>query len=119
MTFSSEQQNDVFDKTSGNCAYCEKQLAWSNYGREGSRGAWEVDHRIPLSRGGTDHLNNLSAACIDCNRAKGDMTAREFNVAIQRVGSGQQRSNFWNGVATVGALAFLWWLFFGRDGQRQ
>lgn len=34
------------------------------------RPADEVDHRIPLSQGGTDSLSNLSAINRDCHRAK-------------------------------------------------
>ena len=32
----------------------------------------EVDHRVPRSRGGTDHLENLQLLCPSCNRIKGD-----------------------------------------------
>lgn len=43
------------------CHYCGK-----------SEDKMEVDHLIPVSKGGTDELNNLVAACQKCNRAKGD-----------------------------------------------
>ena len=76
--YSKELLSYVYDKTDGYCFYCGKKLAWTNYGRFGRRGAWEVDHGLPTSRDGTDHLNNLHAACIDCNREKGDMTATEY-----------------------------------------
>ncbi len=32
----------------------------------------EVDHVIPQSRGGHDHLDNLQLLCSHCNRIKGD-----------------------------------------------
>ena len=32
----------------------------------------EVDHVVPLARGGTDELENLQVACHRCNRLKGD-----------------------------------------------
>lgn len=32
----------------------------------------EVDHIIPVSKGGTDDLSNLKTACWNCNRGKGD-----------------------------------------------
>ncbi|MCU4677647.1 HNH endonuclease [Catenovulum sp. 2E275] len=47
-------------------------LAKKNYGVVGMRGAWEVDHSIPISKGGSNHLNNLFPACIPCNRKKGN-----------------------------------------------
>jgi 5-methylcytosine-specific restriction endonuclease McrA len=31
----------------------------------------EVDHIIPLNRGGGDDMDNLVTACKDCNRGKG------------------------------------------------
>ena len=30
----------------------------------------EVDHRIPLSKGGTNHLGNLVVLCVLCHKAK-------------------------------------------------
>jgi 5-methylcytosine-specific restriction protein A len=32
--------------------------------------ATEVDHIIPLSRGGTSRTNNLQAICTECNKQK-------------------------------------------------
>jgi len=32
----------------------------------------EVDHKIPVSRGGTDDETNLITKCFNCNRGKGD-----------------------------------------------
>lgn len=37
-----------------------------------SRQATEVDHIVPRSKGGTDDMANLQAACDPCNRAKSD-----------------------------------------------
>jgi hypothetical protein len=34
----------------------------------------EVDHKIPVAKGGTDSLNNLWTLCIDCNRGKSDLS---------------------------------------------
>jgi len=33
-----------------------------------------VDHIIPISKGGTDDLNNLVAACARCNYSLGNKT---------------------------------------------
>ena len=33
----------------------------------------EVDHKIPVSRGGTDDEKNLITKCFNCNRGKGDL----------------------------------------------
>lgn len=37
-----------------------------------------VDHRTPLSRGGTHADENLAGCCNDCNHKKGWLTEEEF-----------------------------------------
>ncbi len=75
--FSDEELAVVFEKTEGACRYCGKRLSWSNYGRVGARGAWEVDHSVPVSRGGTNYYRNLWPACVACNTDKGTLTGSE------------------------------------------
>ena len=72
MGFDDEELSAVCDKTHGYCYYCGKRLSFVNYGRIGERGAWEVDHSVPKSRGGTSYHRNLVLACVDCNREKKD-----------------------------------------------
>ena len=74
MKVNNERLNRIYDKTRGKCHLCHKQLAFINYGVFGARGTWEIEHSKPKSRGGTDHLNNLFAACIVCNRQKNNGT---------------------------------------------
>ena len=74
MKDTKERLNKIFDKTRGKCHLCHKLLVFSNYGVMYSRGAWEIEHSIPRSKGGTDHLNNLYASCIKCNRQKSNGT---------------------------------------------
>ncbi len=68
--FDNETRRAVFAKSNALCHLCWKPIAFSNYGNHGARGAWEIDHSVPKSQGGTDHLNNLYAAHTICNRAK-------------------------------------------------
>jgi 5-methylcytosine-specific restriction endonuclease McrA len=37
-----------------------------------------LDHKLPLSRGGTNEIENLVPACRRCNHRKGKKTAEEF-----------------------------------------
>lgn len=69
--YDEERLREVFEYGDGECACCGKQLSFSNYGAFGRKGAWEVDHRVPLARGGSDNLRNLQPACIPCNRGRG------------------------------------------------
>lgn len=76
MAFDDPTLDTVYDRTDGRCHICRKKLSFCNYGVFGSKGAWEVDHSFARIKGGTDHLNNLKPACIPCNRAKREDTAR-------------------------------------------
>lgn len=58
----------VFNKTNGRCFYCGTVIPEM----------WEIEHKIPLSRGGSDDIDNLVPACVECNRRKGDRTSVEF-----------------------------------------
>jgi 5-methylcytosine-specific restriction endonuclease McrA len=49
---------EVLERDGYTCGYC-------------GRPAQEVDHRLPLARGGSDNPANLVAACRCCNLAKG------------------------------------------------
>lgn len=63
--------NAIYDRTSGYCHICGRKVCFTNYGIVGAKGAWEVEHSLPRAWGGTNHGNNLYAACISCNREKG------------------------------------------------
>ena len=54
---------EVFKRDKFVCQYC---------GVCGPNVELEVDHIIPVSRGGTDDIDNLKTACFKCNRGKGD-----------------------------------------------
>lgn len=49
------------------CAYCALSLS-----------KYHMDHKTPLSRGGSNDPANLCASCPDCNLSKGTMTAEEY-----------------------------------------
>lgn len=48
------------------CAYCGRSLSYSDYGPSYAT----IDHIVPRSRGGTNGLQNLTLACLHCNRVK-------------------------------------------------
>lgn len=45
-----------------------------------------VDHRAPVSRGGTNDPRNLLTLCFDCNRRKGGRTVRAWLAALAAAG---------------------------------
>ncbi len=50
------------------CSYCGASL-----NEQG-----EIDHKTPLSRGGSNWPSNLTLACLTCNRDKHSKTEEEF-----------------------------------------
>lgn len=50
-----------------------------------SREVIEVDHLIPVSRGGTFNLSNAAITSRYYNNAKGDLTAKEFKDLLKLV----------------------------------
>lgn len=73
---SEERRRIIFNRTRGKCHVCHKRLCFGNYGQRGARGSWHVDHSIPVRSQGTNHGNNLCAACIACNIEKAIVTSR-------------------------------------------
>lgn len=76
MQFDKQTLAHIYHRTSGYCHLCHRKLALKNYGQSGKRGAWQVEHSVPRSKGGTDHINNLFAACVGCNCDKSNRTTR-------------------------------------------
>jgi CRISPR/Cas system Type II protein with McrA/HNH and RuvC-like nuclease domain len=105
MGYSTETLNYVYDKNGGYCAYCNKKLAFTNYGKMHERSAWEVDHSVPKSRGGTGYLRNLVPACIDCNRRKGTRMGK--SVRSTQNYYGESASVNWGGVVLALGVTYL------------
>lgn len=78
LRYTEDELNYIYEKTDGYCYYCGKKLSFQNYGIHGAKGSWHVEHKVPVSKGGTDSMNNLVPACIDCNAEKGDRTGRSY-----------------------------------------
>lgn len=67
------------------CWYCGMELVdrWGTLNPDGEDSA-TIDHFVPLSRGGTNALDNLVPACRSCNGAKGSQTVEEFRYTCRR-----------------------------------
>ena len=53
----------------------------------GEVGPLQVDHRVPLSRGGTNSIDNILPACRSCNGRKHAMTEAEFRALLAAEGT--------------------------------
>lgn len=57
----------VFERDGAACRYCGETDA-----------PFEIDHILPVSRGGSNDPDNLALACFPCNRAKGSKLIEEW-----------------------------------------
>mgnify|MGYP001179712174 FL=1 len=62
MAITRKLRFEVFKRDNFTCRYC---------GRKTPEVILEVDHVIPVSKGGTDDFENLVTSCFECNRGKG------------------------------------------------
>lgn len=56
-------REQVWRDASGICFHCSEKISFENM---------ELDHIIPVSKGGKHELSNVCCSCIKCNRVKGN-----------------------------------------------
>jgi hypothetical protein len=93
MAYTTIELRTIYDRTTGRCHICRKKLSFTNYGVHGARASWHVEHSIPRAVGGTDRMNNLYAACIDCNIEKSTASTRSARAKYGRTRAPKSRTH--------------------------
>ena len=95
--FTDYEKKTVYAKSNGRCALCGVPVKYEKM---------TVDHKIPLSHGGTNEISNLQLACLSCNRAKQDISEKEFPAKIWRL--------FWHNRKAIAAFHARRFVRFGK-----
>ena len=74
--FTKSERREVYAKTNGHCAYCGRALELHKM---------QVDHVVPLRKGGTNDIENLLPSCRSCNHYKASFTIEQFRGNIQNI----------------------------------
>lgn len=74
--FSAKGRLAIYRKTEGHCYLCGEFVDFDSF---------EVEHRIPISKGGTNGLDNLYCSCATCNAIKRDIYPKEFMEKITQI----------------------------------
>ena len=67
-------KHELYGKQEGICNGCDIHFLFPNL---------DVDHIVPQSKGGLDHISNLQLLCTACNRLKGTGTMAELKTKLK------------------------------------
>jgi hypothetical protein len=75
------------------CYYCDEHI----------NNTYHIDHRLPLSKGGSNAISNLVISCAACNLRKNDKVEEEFSLDPEYVNwlSLQYKGDIWMPVLTT------------------
>ena len=71
------QKHTLFGLQEGLCNGCRIPFPFRNF---------TVDHIVPQSKAGTDHIDNLQLLCAACNSQKGNRSHAELIVDLKKQG---------------------------------
>lgn len=70
-------KKQLFGEQKGRCAACGNNPGYDNM---------EMDHIVPKSKGGTDHISNLQLLCSGCNKKKGARPQAYLEEQLKKLG---------------------------------
>lgn len=71
-----KQRKEIYRKTEGHCYLCGEFVDFDSF---------EIEHKIPVSKGGSDELDNVWCACRQCNTIKHDIGYNDFVKKITKI----------------------------------
>lgn len=75
-SFSANDRLEVYRKTEGHCYLCGDFVDFDSF---------EIEHKVPISKGGTNDLSNLFCSCHTCNLIKHDIYPEDFMERITKI----------------------------------
>jgi 5-methylcytosine-specific restriction endonuclease McrA len=78
----------IFERAGRRCESCSTELGWNAPFK-----TWEMDHRVPIFRGGKTKLSNMQILCANCHSVKS--SAEKSEVATSRWHSERERGTRW------------------------
>lgn len=83
-TYSQDVKRMVYIKSGGRCSICGKRMDLNDC---------NLDHRIPLSKGGVDAVENLDCVHIQCNLIKSNLLPDELEKETRDIFMYQMEKN--------------------------
>ena len=76
VTWPKGLKQQLMRRQGNTCVYC---------GYRRTAPSFDIDHMIPVVRGGSNHISNLQVICRPCNQRKGLQTDQEFRTRYRRL----------------------------------
>lgn len=67
--YSKEQRRTIYNKSGGFCQLCGRKINYNDF---------TVDHITPISKGGSNDMDNVEAVCRVCNQFKANIYPEQF-----------------------------------------
>ena len=75
-SFSANDRKKIYRKTNGHCYLCGEFVDFDSF---------EIEHRVPLVKGGTNDFSNLYCSCHICNSMKNSIYPEELMEKITQI----------------------------------